>query len=317
MARPGSRRPRRPPSSSTTSTSSTRNAAGRSGARASILHTDDGGDDLGRRRRAASTSTSSASTSSTPSTASPSATGASSSPPATAASTWEDHSLTDDVILNDVSMVDATHGWIAGEIGTVLTHRGRRRAPGRTQATGVDKTLFGVYFADAQHGWVVGIDALILRTDGRWADLEGAERLDRDPRARAGGVRSGVREPEPVRRAGRRRPGRRRGRDRRGLHSAADGGRTWTRRPGDGKTVGPKWFRAVSLVPGTHGVIVGADGERLRVVDGRVESARRGDTCCRNSSLKRTCTSCCATACRSPRSSPSSPRSSSGSRRRT
>ncbi|MCW5954218.1 MAG: hypothetical protein KIT69_18360, partial [Propionibacteriaceae bacterium] len=59
------------------------------------------------------------------------------------------------------------------------------------------------------------------------------------------------------------------------VYTSADGGRTWVRRPGEAKG-GPKWFRALSLVPGTHGVIVGAGGERLRIVQGRVESPDGG-----------------------------------------
>jgi len=54
-----------------------------------------------------------------------------------------------------------------------------------------------------------------------------------------------------------------------------DGGRTWTRRPSP-PLGGPKWFRALSLVSGPHGAIVGAEGARLRVVDGRIEQADGG-----------------------------------------
>jgi photosystem II stability/assembly factor-like uncharacterized protein len=188
--------------------------------------------------------------------------------------TWEDHSLTEDVILNDVSMVDATHAWIAGEVGTVLTTADGGRTWARQQA-GVDKTLFGVYFADAQHGWVVGIDALILRTDDgghTWTVQNGSTEVHELEQV---GFSSAYENPSlyavqivgdvgvAVGEIG-------------AVYTSVDGGRTWTRRPGEAKG-GPKWFRALSLVPGSHGVIVGAGGEHLRVVQGQVE-ARNGGT---------------------------------------
>ncbi|MFN8641456.1 MAG: YCF48-related protein [Candidatus Binatia bacterium] len=187
--------------------------------------------------------------------------------------TWENHALQDDVILNDVSMTDASHGWIAGEMGTILHTEdgGRSWTP---QTTGVDKSLFGVYFADAQHGWAVGIDALILRTDDggqtwrvqngsteiRELEMVGFSSAYENPSLYAvqvvGDLGIAVGEIGAV-------------------YTSSDGGRTWARRPGDAAG-GPKWFRALSLVPGTHGVIVGAGGERLRVVDGKVESPSGG-----------------------------------------
>ncbi len=187
--------------------------------------------------------------------------------------TWQDHSLENDVILNDVSMVDDKHAWIAGEVGTVL----RTDDGGATwtkQATGIDKTLFGVYFQDPQHGWAVGIDALILRTeDGgqSWKVQNGSTEVHELEQV---GFSSAYENPSlyavqvvgdlgiAVGEIG-------------AVYISADGGRTWTRRPGEAKG-GPKWFRAVSLVPGTHGVIVGAGGERLRIVEGRIESPNGG-----------------------------------------
>lgn len=187
--------------------------------------------------------------------------------------TWENHSLDNDVILNDVSMVDASTGYIAGEIGTVLktTDGGKTWTP--LQA-GVDKTLFGISFSDAQHGWLVGIDALILRTeDGgqTWQVLNGSTEIRELEQV---GFSSAFENPSlfavqvvgdlgvAVGDAG-------------AVFLSSDGGRTWARRPSPPEG-GPKWFRALSLVPGTHGAIVGAAGERLRVVQGQVVSADGG-----------------------------------------
>lgn len=187
--------------------------------------------------------------------------------------TWEDHSLDNDVILNDVSMIDATTGFIAGEVGTVLktTDGGRTWTP--LQA-GVDKTLFGIGFTDAQHGWLVGIDALILRTeDGgqTWQVLNGSTEIRELEQV---GFSSAFENPSlfavqvvgdlgvAVGDAG-------------AVFLSSDGGRTWARRPSP-QEGGPKWFRALSLVPGTHGAIVGAGGQRLRIVQGQIVSADGG-----------------------------------------
>jgi photosystem II stability/assembly factor-like uncharacterized protein len=187
--------------------------------------------------------------------------------------TWENHSLEHDVILNDVSMIDANTGYVAGEVGTVLrtTDGGRTWTP---LQTGVDKTLFGIDFDDAQRGWVVGIDALILQTeDGgqTWKVLNGSTEIRELEQV---GFSSAYENPSlyavqvvgdfgvVVGDAG-------------AVFLSRDGGRTWARRPSP-EQGGPKWFRALSLVPGTHGAIVGAGGERLRVVQGRIESVDGG-----------------------------------------
>ena len=137
------------------------------------------------------------------------------------------------------------------------------------QPMGLDKTLFGLYFADGQRGWAVGIDALILHTDdggGTWQVQNGSTE---------------IRELEQV--------GFAQAYDNPSLYSIAvvdqngfavgeigavflstDGGRTWTRREtGKGQKEGV-WFRAVSVVSGTHGAIVGAKGQRLMINDGQV-----------------------------------------------
>lgn len=188
--------------------------------------------------------------------------------------TWVDRSLTEDVILNQVVMVDPQHAWIAGEMGTILatTDGG---ATWQRQASGVDKTLFGLTFADRQRGWAVGIDALILQTeDGgqSWQVRNGSTEIRELEQV---GFSSAYESPSlyAVQVQGER-----------GVavgeigavFVSSDGGRTWSRRPG-GDQRGPKWFRAAAMVPGQHGVIVGAGGAHLRIVGGQIEQPDGGN----------------------------------------
>lgn len=181
---------------------------------------------------------------------------------------WENRALQEDVILYDVIMVDQSRGWIAGEIGTVLT-TADGGATWTKQDTGISKTLFGVYFPDPQNGWVVGIDALILHTtDGgqTWQVQNGSTEIRELEQVGFGqayenpslyGVsvvgNTGVAAGEIG-----------------AIYLSSDGGNTWVRQKSD-KESGPKWFRAVSMAPGATGTIVGADGARVRVVDGRLQ----------------------------------------------
>jgi photosystem II stability/assembly factor-like uncharacterized protein len=187
---------------------------------------------------------------------------------------WENHSLTQDVVLYDVALVDRTHGWIAGELGTVLTSTDGGQTWTK-QDPGVEKTLFGAFFSDAQHGWVVGIDALILHTaDGgqTWqvqngtTEMRGLEQVGfgqayDNPSLYAIAVigTMGV----AVGEIG-------------AIYLSSDGGQTWQRQDSADQPSGAKWFRSVSIVPGTHGAIVGAQGARERIVDGRLEPLNRG-----------------------------------------
>ena len=182
--------------------------------------------------------------------------------------TWQPRPLPEDVILNDVDMVSPTEGWIAGEMGSIL-HTVDGGKTWTRQDSGVQKTLFGVHFADAERGWTVGIDALILHTsDGgkTWAVLNGSTEVRAleqvgfsqaydNPSLYAISVvgDTGVAAGEIG-----------------AIFLSDDGGITWHRKKVKQDT-SPKWYRALSLVPGTHGAIVGAGGQRAMIVDGRVD----------------------------------------------
>ena len=181
---------------------------------------------------------------------------------------WETRSLDRDVILNALAWPDDQHGWIVGEAGAIIA-----TTDGGTtwddQVSGVEKTLFGVDFTDAQHGWAVGLDGLILRTtDGghTWqvqhgdtavAALEqvGFEQAMDNPSLYAVGV------------AGQR--GYAVG-DNGSVFATDDGGQTWHRKemPAGANL---RWIRALSLVGGTHGLFVGANGLTVRVAGDQIQ----------------------------------------------
>ncbi|HVM97244.1 MAG TPA: hypothetical protein VMT89_12700, partial [Candidatus Acidoferrales bacterium] len=56
------------------------------------------------------------------------------------------------------------------------------------------------------------------------------------------------------------------------LFVSTDAGQSWTRKevPGESKLA---WVRSVSLVSGTHGMFVGANGMMVRVVGDHVEAS--------------------------------------------
>jgi photosystem II stability/assembly factor-like uncharacterized protein len=178
------------------------------------------------------------------------------------------NTLTDDVILYDVSFPDPQHGFVAGEFGTLLVTADGGKTWERREV-GTEKTLFGVWFVSPEEGWTVGIDGLILHThDGgsTWdvqhgaAEAESIEDLGfletlKNPGLYAVQVRGsyGV----VVGDTGK-------------LMISTDGGKTWTPRelPEKQRLV---WMRCVSLLPGTEGFVVGANGfiaglDRDRVV---------------------------------------------------
>ncbi|MBY0277945.1 hypothetical protein K2Z84_21640 [Candidatus Binatia bacterium] len=72
--------------------------------------------------------------------------------------------LPNDALLYGLSYVDAEHGWISGEFGTILaTSDGG--TTWKQQKTGLETTIFGIDFLDAKTGTAVGIDSVILRTE--------------------------------------------------------------------------------------------------------------------------------------------------------
>jgi photosystem II stability/assembly factor-like uncharacterized protein len=183
--------------------------------------------------------------------------------------TWEDRTLTHDVILNDIAMIDRKRGFIVGEAGTVLaTEDGCNTWTKRD--SGVSKSLFGVDFVNAQHGWAVGIDALILETQDAGLTWQ---------------VRNGSTEVRALEQVGFAQAY-----DNPSLYGIAvvgqkgyaageigavflsnDGGHTWTRAP-SGDATESTWFRALSVVPGPNGVLVGAKGMRRMIKNGELQS---------------------------------------------
>lgn len=182
--------------------------------------------------------------------------------------TWRVNSLPNDVIINGVCLLDRSRGWIAGELGMIMaTEDGGETWVERR--SGVDKTLFAIRFADANTGWAVGIDAVILQTaDGgrTWQLRNGsaeiavldqvgfAQALDNPSLyglSMAGQIGFAVGDTGSV-------------------FVTADGGITWERQKVPFEW-GLRWFRDVSLAPGGHGALVGAEGHRSRIVAGQLE----------------------------------------------
>lgn len=191
-----------------------------------------------------------------------------------AGKTWDNRSLTRDVILNSQSWPDATHGWIVGETGTVLatTDGGQTWAE---QRSGVEKTLFGVSFRDAQHGWAVGLDGLILRTtDGgqTWQVQHGDAQVGALEQV---GFKDAFDNPTLYDVAVTSTDGYAVG-DNASVFASADAGNTWHRKevPSEANL---RWIRAVSLVNGTHGVLVGANGLTMRAVGDQISVPEYGE----------------------------------------
>ena len=196
--------------------------------------------------------------------------------------TWQDRSLgvtpvkteelpgrtvttvTDDVILYDVSFPDPQHGFIVGEFGTLLVSADAGATWFR-RATPTEKTLFGAHFVTPERGWVVGIDGLVLRTDDgghTWEvqhgkpEAAGVEEINFRETLKNPGMYAVRVEGDHGIVVG----------DVGMILTSQDAGRTWTRRelPDEDRLV---WMRDVSLAPGSGGFAVGATG-----FDARVES---------------------------------------------
>ena len=168
-----------------------------------------------------------------------------------------EHLVLEDVVLYDVAWPDAQHGYIAGEFATLLaTSDGGATWTKRPLPT--EKTIFGVYFATRDEGWAVGIDGLVLHTtDGArtWTVQHGnPEPATIDELAFNDALKNpGMYSVSVVGQTGIVVG------DTGTILVSGDGGKSWSRR------VLPErdrysWLRDVSLVAGSHGVIVGAKG---------------------------------------------------------
>ncbi len=185
---------------------------------------------------------------------------------------WENRSLSRDVILNGMSWPDREHGWIVGEAGTILaTSNGG--ADWVDQTSGVEKTLFGVSFPDTQHGWAVGLDGLILRsTDGgqTWRVQHGDPQIGALEQV---GFKEALDNPSLYDVAVAGGDGYAVG-DNGSVFASNDGGETWHRKnvPGQANLL---WLRSASLVSGTHGMLVGANGIAIRITGDQLRLSER------------------------------------------
>jgi len=171
--------------------------------------------------------------------------------------TWEDRSLGEDVVLYDVSFPDAEHGYIAGEFGTLLsTADGGATWQKRTVPT--DKTFFGVCFVSPETGWLVGMDGVILYTrDGGQTFEVQRGRVGMEALEDVGFLETlknpGLYDVEVIGRFGIVVG------DTGTILATDDGGITWKHRELAAEDRFA-WIRGVSMVPGTHGFVVGAKG---------------------------------------------------------
>jgi len=77
---------------------------------------------------------------------------------------WDQQDLAGDSAVHDVQFVDADHGWLAGDAGTILY-----TADGGTLWRALDNKgsrnrLLGLSFVSPQQGWFVGLHGTILAT---------------------------------------------------------------------------------------------------------------------------------------------------------
>ncbi len=182
--------------------------------------------------------------------------------------TWANRSLDRDVILNAESWPDAEHGWIVGEAGAILV----TADGGQTwndQQSGVEKTLFAVCFPDLRQGWAVGLDGLILHTaDGgqTWQVQQGSTEVGALEQV---GFQEALGNPSLYGVVVTGNYGYAVG-DIGTVLGSEDGGLTWHRKemPVEWRL---RWIRAVALVSGTHGALVGANGLAIRIVGNEVK----------------------------------------------
>jgi photosystem II stability/assembly factor-like uncharacterized protein len=175
--------------------------------------------------------------------------------------------LSDDIVLFDLSFPDPKHGYISGEFGTLLATADGGQTWEKREV-GTEKTLFGVSFPTPEKGWVVGIDGLVLRTrDGgrKWEVQHGAisaesiEELGFMETLKNSGLYDVEMDGQYGVVVG----------DTGNLMVTSDGGESWTARalPEKQRLV---WLRAVSLTPGAEGFVVGAGGFAAAIEHDRI-----------------------------------------------
>jgi photosystem II stability/assembly factor-like uncharacterized protein len=173
-----------------------------------------------------------------------------------------EHLVLEDIVLYDLSWPDAQHGFLAGEFATLLaTSDGGETWEKRDLPT--DKTIFGITFRTPDEGWAVGIDGLVLHTAdaGHTWDVQHGhpEPATIDELAFTDALKNpGLYAVSVVGQTGIVVG------DTGTILASSDGGRSWTRHllPDRDRY---NWLRDVSLVPGAHGVIVGAKGTNADV----------------------------------------------------
>ncbi len=150
--------------------------------------------------------------------------------------------LPNDALLYGLSFVDADHGWLSGEWGTILaTSDGGRTW--KQQSSGVESTLFGIGFADARTGVAVGIDGIILRTEdggATWKPQPSPFRERSYYEVALSGKYGWIAANQGT------------------LLVSDDSGRTWKAFPTP-IAIASEWFRGISLA-GDRGVLVGGAG---------------------------------------------------------
>lgn len=69
----------------------------------------------------------------------------------------------DSKALNSIFVIDAQHGWAAGNDGTILAYNGKEWQP---QTSGTGSHLNSLYFTAQNQGWAVGNNGTILKCNG-------------------------------------------------------------------------------------------------------------------------------------------------------
>lgn len=151
-----------------------------------------------------------------------------------------------DIVLYSASFADADVVGVAGEFGVILisTDGGRTF---QFRGSGVETTLFGIFFADKQRGWAVGMEQVLLETHDGGATWQkkpvkappgfSLALFDLEVRGNLGWAvgNSGY------------------------LLTSTDAGANWEL-VAVPTQMGSYWFREVSLLPSGKGYVVGSTG---------------------------------------------------------